>query len=93
MMPTIICGIRIPTSVSAKLAIRHRIPLLLHVPAVALLAVRSHGWPRRLPGFAFARLGFGLVGERTARGLRSLGVDVVESVDAAARVLAANVEV
>lgn len=94
MMSTIIRSIplAISTSIPTELAIRYRIALLLHVLAIALLPIRTHARPRRLPSLAFARQRL-VVGERSARGFGPLGVDVVESVDAAAGVLAADVKV
>ena len=67
-----------------------------------LLAVRSHTGSRRLPRFALARRGtavvvvcrFLLVGERAARGFGpTFAVQVVEFVDAAAGLLAVDVDV
>ena len=78
----------IPTTIPTKLLIRHRVPIM---SAIALLAIRSHRRPRRLPSLAFARLL--LVGESATRGFGPFGVKVVQLVDAAAGVLAADVEV
>lgn len=82
-----------------ELLFRHRVPLLLQL-LIALLAVWTGRWPRRFPSFALpwlletALCVCIFVGEWTTGRLRSgFRIEVVEAIDTATRLLAADVDV
>lgn len=96
-------------SIIPKLALRHSIPLptRTHIAEIretlfgmALLGVRTHARSRLLPSQALARVvgvvDFALavvVGVGAASGFGALGVEVLEAIDTAFGLLAANVDV